>query len=456
MLAVLAGGSGWFGGAPALAGCRPGGPGMVPALVITESPPACCFGTWAGSVRGTVTGVDTDSVAVVLYAQTDLWYVQPAVGATLALGCDGGFQDRTRGGSRYAALLVRGGFEPPATMGSLPLPGGDVLAIGLAPEGPRRIRFANRTWLVKASTELPLGPGPNLWSDSQDNVRVDAAGKLHLRLTKRGGRWYSAEVTTEEPLGHGLYRFAVDGRVDALDPSTVFAGFLYADHGSEVDIEFSRWGSSRRRQNAQFVVQPQAPHEFVLRSGVMRSVHEFDWQPGHVDFASRKGSLERPGSRLASWSSTSPQPQPGAERMHFNLWLYRGAPPRNGRELEVVVSDFEFVAPVVLAQHGTAPASSRPERGGLPVVALAGPYPNPSRGPVACSLTLGRAAPVAVQVFDVRGRLVQSLGERDLPAGRHDLTWDPGNLGAPLSAGVYYLRVDAGGARQVLRVILLQ
>jgi len=31
-------------------------------------------------------------------------------------------------------------------------------------------------------------------------------------------------------------------------------------------------------------------------------------------------------------------------RVHINLWLFGGAPPSDGREVEVIVSDFTFIA----------------------------------------------------------------------------------------------------------------
>src|SRR5712692_11481355 len=69
----------------------------------------------------------------------------------------------------------------------------------------RRLSFSGREWTVKSGNELK--PGPNNWSDSVDNVWVDDSGQLHLRITHRNGRWYSAEVATLQLLGFGRYAF---------------------------------------------------------------------------------------------------------------------------------------------------------------------------------------------------------------------------------------------------------
>lgn len=59
----------------------------------------------------------------------------------------------------------------------------------------RVINFAGRYWWVKNGTNL--GPGPNNFSDSEESVWVDDAGKLHLKIRQieasgtapRSGPW---------------------------------------------------------------------------------------------------------------------------------------------------------------------------------------------------------------------------------------------------------------------------
>src|SRR5436305_806293 len=64
----------------------------------------------------------------------------------------------------------------------------------------RTISFSGYTWAVKASTGR-VGPGPNYFSDSTNNVWVDTQGRLHLKITKVGGRWNCAEVINQQSLG---------------------------------------------------------------------------------------------------------------------------------------------------------------------------------------------------------------------------------------------------------------
>lgn len=417
--------------------CVVGDPTGEPSLVITESPPDCCYGAWAGSLYGTASNVDTEDAVAVVYARTDLYYVQPFVDQVVELGCGGTFSCATRGGASYAVVLARRGWSPPPQMAQLPVPGGDVLAVAEAPEAQRTLAFAGRTWVVKNTGSVPYGPGANLWSDAADAVWVDALGRLHLRLTQRDGVWYSAEVYSTDYVGYGRYRFDVEGDLDALDPNVVFAGFFYSDQGDEADVEFSRWGDPGRAHNAQFVVQPDAPHTWSTQAATRQTL-QFDWLPARIDFAAWSGAPDQFEAPLASWTHAGPVPTPDVERMRFNLWLH-GAAPSDGNEVEVVIASFTHDTPTD-ARRAPAP---------LAVQAL---QTAPER--IEYVLELPEAAPVGLGIFDVRGRLVARLVEQRLPAGRTHGVWRPGT--ADLGSGVYFLRVTSAGRRGASRFVFLR
>jgi hypothetical protein len=64
-------------------------------------------------------------------------------------------------------------------------------------------------------------------------------------------------------------------------------------------------------------------------------------------------------------------------------------------------------------------------------------YPNPFNASTRISFDLPRATRVAVQVYDLQGRLVREPEARALEAGRHSLLFD----GSGLSSGVYLYRI---------------
>jgi hypothetical protein len=233
-------------------------------------------------------------------------------------------------------------------------------ALALAIAGPaadasrlgRTIAFSGYTWQVKSSADM-VGPGPNRFSDSPANVWVDTLGRLHLKLTRSKGRWYCAEVVNTQSLGHGRYLFELDSPVDALDPNVVLGLFTWSDDPSfnnrEMDIELSRWGNAADATNGQYVVQPYdraGNLQRITQRHVSSSTLSFDWQTNAVAFAA---SAAGP----SSWTyAGSDVPPPGSERARMNLWLYRGAPPANGKSVEIVVRRFLFTPAPTVARMG--------------------------------------------------------------------------------------------------------
>ncbi len=199
---------------------------------------------------------------------------------------------------------------------------------------PRCVRFAGYDWIVKAATRA--APGPNRFSDSDENVHVDAGG-LRLRLTRRDSTWSSAEVMLARALGYGRYEFVTTTRLDSLDPNVVFALFTYnypdpAFGHREIDIEFSPRLSGNA--GARFTVQADAGNGRDIRVPVTTmTTHVIDWGPQRVTFVSGDETWTYTGMAV---------PPPGGEHLRINLWLFGGTPPTNGADAEVVVAGFRF------------------------------------------------------------------------------------------------------------------
>lgn len=339
-----------------LGACIIGNPNNPPTIIITNAPTDCCYGSWAGSIQGSVNNVNTDSVAVVLYAQTNMYWVQPYdFNPWTSVGCPGGFfTNSTHGGHHYCAILVKKTWNPPDTIDYLPPIGGNILAIACWPN-PRAISFAGYVWQVKQAGDVRVDPGLNYWSDSQDNVWVDAFGKMHLKLTYRNGKWYCPEVFTDQYLGYGYYRFEIEGQIDQLDQKVVLGCFSYSSQGDEIDIEFSRWDNPSG-PNGQYVVQPWTTpgnrYQFPFTLIQPKSNHEFIWQPDSITFVSNQGGIDEGGLLIQWWTyKGASKPTPDVERMRFNIWLLDGVAPVNGQEVEIVISNFKYcVTPASLVK----------------------------------------------------------------------------------------------------------
>jgi hypothetical protein len=225
-------------------------------------------------------------------------------------------------------------------------------------EAARTIEFAGRIWNVKSGTGL--GPGPNNWSDSIDNVWVDSSGYLHLKIRQVASQWYCSEVWTTQATGYGIYRFYLVGRVDQLDKNVVFSPFLYYDDSHEVDIEFSKWGSADpSAPNAQFVVQPASipGNRFTFEAALSGdyTTHYFNWQASGITFKGIYGHYSEPPDPnylIAQWTysgASNPLESQGLP-IHINLWLMNGLPPSDGQDVELVVSGVDY-PPVALTFH---------------------------------------------------------------------------------------------------------
>jgi hypothetical protein len=228
------------------------------------------------------------------------------------------------------SLLLVGALFLPAAAGSRPSP------------PPSTISFSGYSWQIKSSNGK-VGPGPNYFSSSAQNVRVDSQGRLHLAITRSKGRWWCAEVVNSQSLGYGTYTFTLDSPVSALDPNVTLGLFTWNDDPAyahrEVDVEFARWGNAADPTNGQFVVQPWDSTGHLVRitqTGATSSSVSFGWQQGSVAFSASSASPQ-------SWTYTgSDVPLPGGEHPHLNLWLDNGSAPTNGQPAEVIVKSFTF------------------------------------------------------------------------------------------------------------------
>ena len=215
------------------------------------------------------------------------------------------------------------------------------------------IYFAGYDWTVKSG--INIGPGPNRWDE--DNVWIDQFGYLHLILTRRDSQWYCAELSMVHRLGFGRYQFWVSGRIDQLDPNVVFGLFNYPppdvgpDGTHEIDIEFARWGKPGE-PIGNYTVWPakkglnSAHHLFPVELSGDDTTHRFNWDHNSVTFQSLVGHSDDDTGQFAIWQY---QPRDAVRLIgndpmpvEINLWLFKGQPPQNGQEVELIVHSFKF------------------------------------------------------------------------------------------------------------------
>ena len=81
--------------------------------------------------------------------------------------------------------------------------------------------------------------------------------------------------------------------------------------------------------------------------------------------------------------------------------------------------------------------------------------PNPSSGLTNLRFALRAAAPVRLAIYDVAGREVAVLVDRDLPAGDHSWNWHGRTAdGVEAAAGVYFARLETPSSSVSLKLLL--
>jgi photosystem II stability/assembly factor-like uncharacterized protein len=89
----------------------------------------------------------------------------------------------------------------------------------------------------------------------------------------------------------------------------------------------------------------------------------------------------------------------------------------------------------------------------IPVVfSLAQNYPNPFNPATTIRFTLGRPGYVRLRIYDVLGRLVDTLVSDDLVAGLHVVQWDASTR----ASGLYFCRLESGMQIETKKLLLLR
>ena len=79
-------------------------------------------------------------------------------------------------------------------------------------------------------------------------------------------------------------------------------------------------------------------------------------------------------------------------------------------------------------------------------------YPNPASGSTTISFSLSKTQKGSFKVFDMTGRLVETLAEGIVEQGENEFTWNASET----PAGIYFLRMEAGSFSQTKKVSVIR
>jgi hypothetical protein len=79
-------------------------------------------------------------------------------------------------------------------------------------------------------------------------------------------------------------------------------------------------------------------------------------------------------------------------------------------------------------------------------------YPNPFNPTTTIRFSVGTLHAASLMIYDITGRLVETLVNGELVSGEHEITWNAGQL----PSGVYFVRLESGKFSQTQKIILMK
>ncbi|GAA0101418.1 hypothetical protein UT300012_21330 [Paraclostridium bifermentans] len=228
-------------------------------------------------------------------------------------------------------------------LGSIVISGGLVFANSYDPNTwSRTIDFQGIQYKVKDSGNDVMGPNANNWSDSEDNVNIDAKGNLNLNLVNRNNKWYASEVVVPLDMGYGRYEFRVIGNMDKIDSNVMASMFLYSNDNQEIDIEFSDFkpdSEISQEGNMQFVMQPYYKagnlNRFRFKQGGSYTSYVIDFREKAVKFEAYHGhDTSNKKNLIREWTYTGKDiPSPEGLKLRANIYIRGKSEPKTDSTL---------------------------------------------------------------------------------------------------------------------------
>ena len=122
------------------------------------------------------------------------------------------------------------------------------------------------------------------------------------------------------------------------------------------------------------------------------------------------------------------------------------------------VNDIDDFTQKVTSHHSRVDNVNVSEEKNLPVdYKLYEAYPNPFNPNTTISYELSKASFVEIKIYDLMGRMVNSLVNSDVKPGFHSLKWNATNFqGESVPAGVYLYSIEVGSFIQTKKILFLK
>ena len=201
------------------------------------------------------------------------------------------------------------------------------------------INWKGQDWYL---TRGISNPGNNYWNNT--GAWIDNQDRLHLTIVNDDGKWKCTMLNSQNNYQYGTLTWTVASPIYTFDKNSVVGLCTYLDDYHELDIEPTRWGETIGEQ-LWYTVQPAKIKGNFKGYPVPSSIdgtnttYRIEWKPTYVRFTSMQADGKIIGDYLYENVSGIPQ-EP--ESIIMNLWLNKAMPPSDGKNIELIISDFTY------------------------------------------------------------------------------------------------------------------
>ncbi len=136
---------------------------------------------------------------------------------------------------------------------------------------------------------------------------------------------------------------------------------------------------------------------------------------------------------------------------------YTAPDPAVNLEGQITISSNDPNSPTVTIPITVQACLSATDPVAPKVTRLEGNYPNPFNPETMISFATHQSGPVKLSIYNLKGQLVRSLLDSELPAGQHKLVWNGrDNSNNPVASGIYFYRMEAGKYSKTMKMMLIK
>lgn len=224
-----------------------------------------------------------------------------------------------------------------------------------------KIKFSSYLWENKETKNI--ADSRYFCLTKKENVQVDESGNLVLKISKNNGLWSGGEITIDTTLGFGEYSFDVKVKTGHLDANATLAFTIlnitddFYEGMTQTGVRFSKYSESDAPNELEYFLyatdkkfaEVQIPENPFLLSELV-SNHKVGIYPNYLYYSSKAAGgfynefkAMKVGSGISDITDALTFSEPTDHlKLIISLCLPEANEPSNGKEVEVILSNFKF------------------------------------------------------------------------------------------------------------------